>query len=157
MARPKVMFLTTEVVELNDKGRDRIGKAVKKKFKRNLEDDDNPAPNTAKWYMNLGIPVPEGIEDEEEDDNDGLLELDDSEFNTTEKTVILERCDYSYTIGDEDGSVVYTADGRHINVVESPDMIYEQLRYIDQNIFERFIDGLKIKYYTIKYKLKNKI
>lgn len=148
MPKPKIIFLTTETISLNDIGKERVQRALEREL--NKEDEDNPKEYSKQWYNNLGVNPPEDAEDDDYDD--GMVELDDDEVEVIENDVLLERSEYSHCIDRVKTTTVFTKSGHFFEALETAEMIYEQLRYLDQNIIERFINELKMKYYKIKNK-----
>lgn len=148
MARPKVIFLTTETLELNDIGKNKIEKAVKDRFNRG--DEETPKQYSRRWYDSMGITPPDDAEDDENED--GILKLDDDEVDVIENDILLERSEFSHCIDGSTSTIVYTKSGHFFEVTETSDIIYDQIRYLDQSIIERIINELKIKYYKIKNK-----
>lgn len=157
MSKPKVLYLTSLEIIVNDKGRERVNKAVAKEKDLDLP----PKEGSKRWYEEMGVKPPPDLEDEIEEpeiDENGMVDLQEGEFDYAHNHLILERSDFSFAKDTlNDVTVVFTKNNLSFEVLEDADTIYEQLYIIDQTWFEKIAEELKWRVKRIFNKEKDLI
>lgn len=141
----KLLYLTSVVTFANEKGQDRIDKALKKE----REDDDEPGYLTKKWYTSQNLRPPPDLEDEEnvgEIDEDGMfyLESDELDYDFLDLVVSLEEfssCEENGLIGSQ----LYTKSGEVFHIEETPEQLFQYITVITRPWHEKITDWVKIK------------
>ena len=140
------LLVLTEVVEaINDKGQERIDKALSKS--KNTEDSTSGVINK-QWFLDQGLKVPPEYENEEEPeiDENGYISLKKEELEYLYFEMIVDLKQFSHATDLEDfGALLYLKDGSTIRVDEDTDEIYEQIQFLTEKptIIQKLISIFK--------------
>ena len=135
----KLLVLTEVVEAINDKGQERIDKALAKDNKKLQKGTDKYGYTLEQWE-DMGTPIPEdsifygkSSSDESEIDEHGYISLKKEELEYLYFEMIVDLKQFSHATDLEDfGALLYLKDGSTIRVDEDTDEIYEQIQYLTQ-------------------------
>ena len=137
MSKVKTLLLTCVSTVANEKGEERVNKAIKNqsfcvkrdKYGRSAED-----------YEDMNIPIPEELlETDSEIDKDGMIDLKEDEVEYIFDDVALNLSDFSCAIDNQltGTTSVYTKSGVMLTVEESAMEIDNQIDYLNLTWFDK--------------------
>lgn len=142
MSKRKHLFLTCVSTVANEKGEERVNKALSSDVKR----DENGL--TREQYEDLGIPVPrELLDSSSEIDEDGMIELKEDEIDYLFDDIILELSEFACAIDNQltGTTTVYTKSNLSLTVEETTDEIFSQIYLLNQSWFDKCWESLKFR------------
>lgn len=150
----KLLYLTTVVPFANEKGQERIDKALKK----SKEDDDEPGYLSKKWYTSQNLRPPPDLEDEGDDEitDDGYMFLDESELDYEFLDILIPLNQFA---GCEEnsliGSQLYTKSGEVFHIEETPEQLLYYINFLNRNWAEKIKDRVQIEINKLINKFKH--
>jgi hypothetical protein len=123
----KLLYLNSVVQIPNEKGEQKIKKAL-----NGVPKDENGM--SAKWYEDMGIKPPKNLEESPEIDENGMIFLQEEEFDYDFVDCILRLDDFSSCVDNEKiGSILYTRDGDEMWIEQTSEEIYAYITVLTRH------------------------
>jgi hypothetical protein len=146
----KLLYLNSVITVTNQKGEEKVKKALS----GNVKKDESSLPKS--WYTEQNLKPPIDVEDDElEVDENGMIFLQEDEFDYDFVDCVLRLDDFSSCVDNEKiGSVVYTRDGDEMWVEQTSEEIYAYITVLTRHWTTVLADN--IIYYFNFFRRKNK-
>lgn len=133
----KLLKLTAVSTLLRKEAEDKINKATRSP--KVLKDEDG---RTAEWYMDLGMRVPEHLENDEHEE-DVFIEFDDEDFEDFHNYTVIPLKNFLFCTDKEfSGSILYLEGNLEIEILQSSREVQQQIEYLNRNWIQKLIDKL---------------
>lgn len=145
MGKTKHLFLTCVSTVANEKGEERVNKALGNESFGVKRDEYG---RSAEDYESMNMPVPkELLDSSSEIDEDGMIELKEDEIDYLFDDIILELSEFACAIDNQltGTTTVYTKSNLSLTVEESTDEIFSQIYLLNQSWFDKCWESLKFR------------
>lgn len=125
----KLLYLNSVITVANEKGEQKVKKALD----GNVKKDEDSLPKS--WYTEQNLKPPIDAQDDElEIDENGMVFLQEDEFDYDFVDCILRLDDFSSCVDNEKlGSIIYTRDGDEMWVEETVEQIYAYITVLTRH------------------------
>lgn len=145
----KLLYLNSLILIPSDKGKQRIEKALGRN-KSGVKTDEHG--NTREFYEELGVKIPEGFFEEDNDDfeddidEDGNMFLKPDEMEYDYSDLVLSLDSFSSVVDDEElGSILTTKNGKEFHIEETAEQVYAYILVINRSWFTKIKNYIQLK------------
>ena len=133
----KYILLNSVETEVNEKGKKKV---------KDLLRSGNEEGLTIEEYDRLGIPVPEHLLEQDSLLEEGLVKLEEGEYDIIVNPLLIDVNSIESVISFETHSVLTTKSGDEISIVENAYEVYANIIISKRNFFQRILAAIKNKF-----------
>lgn len=138
----KLLRLTAVSTLPNESAENKIAKARAEISNTDVDDEEY----NAEWYREMGLKVPEHLQDEG-NKSSAFIELNEEDFEEFYNYTVVPLDQILFCTDKEfGGSVLYMKEDFQIELLQSAQEVEMQIRYLNQNILQRWIQKLEKKF-----------